>query len=85
MRTPDELLAAARSREVLERALAALSPDDRELLLLVAVEGLRPQDAAEVLGLRPEALRKRLERARGRLRDLIDRAASAQAPGGVER
>jgi len=25
------------------------------------------------------------ERARGRLRDLIDRAASAQAPGGVER
>lgn len=85
VRTPDELLAAAHAREVLERALAALAPDDRELLLLVAVEGLRPQDAAEVLGVRPEALRKRLERARGRLRGLIDRATAAQAPTGDER
>lgn len=85
VRTPDELLAAARAREVLERALAALAPDDRELLLWVAIEGLRPQDAAEVLGVRPEALRKRLERARVRLRALIDRASAAQAPGGGER
>jgi len=52
---------------LLERALASLGAHDREALLLVGVEGMTPADAAAVCGLRPEAFRKRLERARARL------------------
>jgi RNA polymerase sigma-70 factor (ECF subfamily) len=55
-------------RVALERALAALPLADRELIVLVGVEGLAPQEAALVLSIRPEALRKRLERARAKMR-----------------
>jgi RNA polymerase sigma-70 factor (ECF subfamily) len=37
-----------------------------------AREGLGPSEAAEVLGLSPEAARSRLHRARARLRSLLD-------------
>jgi RNA polymerase sigma-70 factor (ECF subfamily) len=52
---------------LLERALGSLSAHDREALLLVGVEGMAPADASVVCGLRPDAFRKRLERARARL------------------
>ncbi|MFZ5785140.1 MAG: sigma factor-like helix-turn-helix DNA-binding protein, partial [Acidobacteriota bacterium] len=52
---------------LIERALATLSVHDREALLLVGVEGMTPADASTVCCLRPEAFRKRLERARTRL------------------
>jgi RNA polymerase sigma factor (sigma-70 family) len=45
-------------------AIAALSPRDREALLLVAWEGLDPQRAARVVGCAPAAFRARLYRAR---------------------
>lgn len=48
-------------------ALATLSDDDRELLLLVGWEGLDATGTAEVLGCTPEAARARLSRARRRL------------------
>ena len=48
-------------------ALEALSADDRELLLLVYWDGLTAEQAAVVLGVRPAAARKRLQRARERL------------------
>ena len=57
------------SRELegrVERAIAALPPHYREALLLVAVEGLTPTDAAAACAVTPEALRQRLSRARGR-------------------
>lgn len=54
------------------RALAALSPKDREAVLLVAWEGLSPAQAAEVLGERPGTFRVRLHRARTRLRTALD-------------
>ena len=50
--------------EVLERALLALPEAERELLLLVGVEGLEQDAVADMLKLRPDALRKRLSRAR---------------------
>ncbi len=62
--------ASAEGRELgvlLERALASLSAHDREALLLVGVDGMSPADASVVCGLRPDAFRKRLERARTRL------------------
>lgn len=51
----------------LSAALARLSERDRELLLLMAWEGLEPRQAAEVLGVRPNTLAVRFHRARRRL------------------
>jgi len=51
----------------LERALARLSVHDRELLLLIGVEGLSQEAICELLGVEPAALRQRLSRARARL------------------
>jgi RNA polymerase sigma-70 factor, ECF subfamily len=51
----------------LDRALAALSHNDRELVLLVAWEDLTPAQAAHSLGINPVACRVRLHRARRRL------------------
>ena len=51
----------------LEVALAALSSQDREALLLVAWEDLTPRAAAASLGISPAAFRVRLHRARRRL------------------
>lgn len=50
-----------------ERALASLRLGDRELLLLVGVEGLEPSQVASVLGIDAATLRQRLARARARL------------------
>ncbi len=65
--TPFESAARTETEQRLEMALARLSMRDRELILLVAVEGLTPTQAASALGMTPEALRKRLQRARERL------------------
>ena len=61
--------AHADSRESahLRAALESLSERDRELLLLMAWEGLELQQAAEVLGVRPNTLAVRFHRARRRL------------------
>lgn len=48
-------------------ALARLRPADREVLMLVAWEGLDPAQAAAALGISPAAFAVRLHRARRRL------------------
>ncbi len=65
--TPFEATARSETLRRLEAALARLALPDREVILLVAVEELTPFEAACALGLAPEALRKRLQRARERL------------------
>ena len=55
----------------LRRALAELAASDRELVLLVAWEGLSVAEAGRVLHLRPDAARARYSRARARLRSLL--------------
>jgi RNA polymerase sigma factor (sigma-70 family) len=52
-------------------ALAKLDDDDRELLLLVAWDGLSPAKASVVLGCSAVAARTRLHRARNRLADRL--------------
>jgi RNA polymerase sigma-70 factor (ECF subfamily) len=54
-----------------ERALFALPLADRELLLLVGVEGLRQDHVAAMLNLEPATVRQRLTRARMRLANLL--------------
>jgi RNA polymerase sigma factor (sigma-70 family) len=70
--TPFEAAARGETERRLEVALARLPLRDREVLLLVTVEEVTPSDAASLLGLAPEALRKRLQRARQRLAAEMD-------------
>jgi RNA polymerase sigma factor (sigma-70 family) len=53
-----------RTTPVVAAALARLAPNDREILQLVAWEGLTPAELAVVLGVRPGTARVRLHRAR---------------------
>lgn len=56
----------------LVQALEALSESDRDILLLVGVEELKPAEIAVVLDVSPEIARNRLSRARARLREAHD-------------
>jgi RNA polymerase sigma-70 factor (ECF subfamily) len=71
--SPFEQAAANQTQTRLERALASLPVDAREVLLLVAVERLEPSEAASIVGLRPDALRQRLSRARAMLSERLER------------
>lgn len=53
----------------LERAFAKLGVSDREALMLVDVLGFEPIEAAGMVGIKAEAMRVRLHRARGRLQE----------------
>ncbi len=59
----------------IRRAMQRLSRDERELVLLVAWDGLTPIQAASVLGVSPGAARTRLHRARAKLSELLDHSA----------
>jgi RNA polymerase sigma factor (sigma-70 family) len=62
--TPFELASRTEFEHRLEAALADLPTTLREALLLVALEGLQPSEAAAVCGVTAEAMRQRLRRAR---------------------
>jgi RNA polymerase sigma-70 factor (ECF subfamily) len=70
--TPFDLAGANETQRRVERALASLPTKYREAVLLVAVEELTPNEAADVLGVRPEALRQRLSRGRALLREMLE-------------
>ena len=55
----------------LEKALVALSPDQREILLLVGLEGLSYQEVASILGIPEGTVMSRLSRARKELRKIL--------------
>ena len=76
--SPFQAAARSETERRLERALARLSLGDREVLLMVVASGMSPSEAARAVGLAPEALRKRLQRARERL------AAEMESEGGVQ-
>jgi RNA polymerase sigma-70 factor, ECF subfamily len=67
--SPHDRVVGSEAERRLEAAVAALPVAQREILLLVAVEGFSPSQAAEILRLRPEAARQRLRRARAAISD----------------
>jgi len=75
----DERLDAGSRRRELQVALAGLTEAEREMLLLVAWEGLSPTEAGQALGLTPVAARSRLHRARSR----AQAALSDMTPAGL--
>lgn len=68
----DDRLDAGARRGELRAALGSLSPGERDLLLLVAWEGLSPSEAGHALGLTPTAARSRLHRARKHAQTSLD-------------
>ena len=81
---PDRKAESSEARVGLEAALARLARPYREALLLVGVEGMPAVIAAAVCGLSPEAMRKRLERARDMLAERMDGSRSNQPTVVVE-
>jgi DNA-directed RNA polymerase specialized sigma24 family protein len=64
--SPFDHAVASETEGQLSSALASLTPEDREVLLLVA-DGMSQDQLARVLGIGHEAARQRVARARGRL------------------
>ena len=62
---------ADRAARALSAGLAALRPEERDVLLLVAWAGLRPVEIAAALDLDDRTVRTRLHRARTRLRAFL--------------
>lgn len=71
--TPEDRAATSQEAAALERAYAKLPVKYREALALVADEGFEPTQAAAVLGIKPEAFRQRLSRARAQLEAMMER------------
>jgi len=63
--------AASDDREVLERALARLSPEDRRVLVLMHFEELSVRECARLLGWSAARVKVRAHRARARLREYL--------------
>lgn len=65
------------SRALLDRVRRTLGDLDAEIVFLTAWEELTAPEIAEVVGLRPDAVRTRLSRARRRLRaDLLEESST---------
>jgi RNA polymerase sigma-70 factor, ECF subfamily len=56
----------------LERAIASLPQEQRQVILLVGLEGMRYEEVATVLGIPIGTVRSRLSRGRDMLRELMD-------------
>lgn len=65
---PDEEMIRAEVRERFDAALAALTPRQREIVMLFEVEGWKGAEIAEHLGLTPENVRWHLHQAKKSLR-----------------
>ena len=70
--SPFEATIANETGRRIEAALAALPAIYREALLLVAIDGMRPAEAAMVCGITPEAMRQRISRARSAILRHLD-------------
>ena len=73
---------ASRQLRELEIAITRLPTEQREVILLVGLEGIRYDEAAVILCVPIGTVRSRLARARDTLRKLVDRDEEVAAPAG---
>ena len=76
--SPLDTAEASETERRLAGALTSLPTIYREALLLVAVQDLRPSEAAAVCGITPAAMRQRLSRARALLDDRLKEPGPAR-------
>lgn len=74
---PIEDLVESQFSENVSKALAALSPDQRQVVVLADIEELSYQEIAEIVGCSIGTVRSRLHRARYQLRKLIEHFSAA--------
>lgn len=74
---PEALASRLEEQAVMERALAGLDAEAREVLTLRDLEGLSGEETAQVLGLSLAAMKSRLHRARLALVAAVKRGAGA--------
>jgi RNA polymerase sigma-70 factor, ECF subfamily len=77
---PEQRAAGDELSRSLARALEALEPEQREVILLRDIEGLTAPEAAAALGVSAEAIKSRLHRARSALREALRPTLEAAAP-----
>jgi len=68
----------------LERAIAQLPQEQRQVILLVGLEGMRYEEVADILGVPVGTVRSRLSRGRDQLRRLMDMDGEGEAIGSAE-
>jgi RNA polymerase sigma-70 factor, ECF subfamily len=80
----DDFVERDERKQVLQRALSKLSPDQRQALVLFEVDGLSIRETSEVLGKSEVAIRVTLSRARERLKTLLTAEGISPGPDGLE-
>jgi RNA polymerase sigma-70 factor (ECF subfamily) len=73
---PPGAMAALELRD-LDRAIAKLAPEQRQVILLVGLEGMQYEEVALILGVPVGTVRSRLSRGRDQLRRLMDMGEEA--------
>jgi RNA polymerase sigma-70 factor, ECF subfamily len=81
----DDLADRVSEKEAFSEGFAKLSEPDREVLTLVAWDGLKPREAAEVLDTTPQRFSLRLHRARRRLAKQMTDSGHPISPGDEQR
>lgn len=81
--TPEEAYLQREAWEGLERSLACLPSQMREVVMLVDVEGLDYAEAAQILGVPLGTVKSRLGRARASLRKIIGEPERAATPASL--
>ena len=81
---PEQLTAERERLELVERALDQLRPDDREILRMTLVDGLKSGEIADRLGLPSEIVRKRKSRAVARLQKAVNQVSRSRSPNHVD-
>lgn len=71
---PEETLMHAQMQQVLVDALYAIPDDQREVVVLSDIEGMSYQEIADVTGINIGTVKSRLNRARARLREILQAA-----------
>lgn len=77
---PGRQLEEDEQQALLRRALMALPPDKRELLVLSRFQGMRYDQIGELLGVETNTVKVRVFRALGQLREVYERMAARPGP-----
>jgi RNA polymerase sigma-70 factor (ECF subfamily) len=69
---PDELLSGIELEAIVERSIAELEPEFREVLILRDVEDMSYEEIAEITGLADGTVKSRIHRARLQLKEAVE-------------
>jgi RNA polymerase sigma-70 factor, ECF subfamily len=77
---PDEAAEGGEMERVVQKALAALEEEHRELIVLCDLEGLAYEEIVQITGLPVGTVKSRLHRARAALREAVERGLGWKLP-----